>query len=170
MRAAPVGTCFAGDLGQAAGHGALQSAVTHAHPEGIAGGVAVAVAASLHASPRPPTGTAFLRTVLAHVPPGETADRIHLAGDIPATARARAARELGTGRRITAQDTVPFCLWCVAHHSSSFEEALWTAIASAEDGDTICAIVGGIIGVRLPPPNGWIEAREALPTLEVEPR
>lgn len=167
MRAAPAGAWFAGDVHAAVHHGTLQSAVTHAHPDGIAGGVAVAVAASLYVTGRAPSGVDFLRAVLAHVPPGETAVGIRRAMDVPAGALAQAARQLGTGQRISSRDTVPYCLWCVAHHSSSFEEAMWTTISFAADGDTTCAIVGGIIGPRHPPPPAWIEAREPLPTLRL---
>src|SRR5687768_2512396 len=46
MRVAPVGAYFADDLGEAAHQAQLSAAVTHAHPDGQAGAIAVAVAAA----------------------------------------------------------------------------------------------------------------------------
>lgn len=42
------------------------------------------------------------------------------------------------------QDTIPFSIWCAAHHLNNFEESLWKAVSILGDRDTICAIVGGI--------------------------
>jgi ADP-ribosylglycohydrolase len=44
MRVAPLGACFADDLGLVVECAARSAEVTHAHPEAIAGTVAVAVA------------------------------------------------------------------------------------------------------------------------------
>ena len=52
MRVAPLGAWFCDDLSQACAQAELAAAVTHAHPEGIAGAVAVAAAAALAASSR----------------------------------------------------------------------------------------------------------------------
>src|SRR5688500_13163962 len=46
MRAAPIGAWFAGDLDRAAAEAARSAAPTHAHPDGAAGAVAIAVAAA----------------------------------------------------------------------------------------------------------------------------
>jgi ADP-ribosylglycohydrolase len=46
MRAAPIGAYFAGDLTTAAAEARLSAEVTHAHPEGQAGAMAVAAAAA----------------------------------------------------------------------------------------------------------------------------
>jgi ADP-ribosylglycohydrolase len=45
---------------------------------------------------------------------------------------------------MTAQDTVPFAIWCVAHNLYDFENALWKAVSVLGDRDTIGAIVGGM--------------------------
>src|SRR5689334_1362408 len=49
MRVAPLGAWFHADLGAVAEQAALSAEVTHAHPEGIAGAIAVATAAALSA-------------------------------------------------------------------------------------------------------------------------
>src|SRR5687767_1784886 len=46
MRAAPLGAYFADDLTQCVEQARRAAEITHAHPEGIAGGIAVAVAAA----------------------------------------------------------------------------------------------------------------------------
>jgi ADP-ribosylglycohydrolase len=56
-----------------------------------------------------------------------------------------AAALLGNGSLISAQDTVPFALWCAAGHLDDYEEALWTTVSGLGDRDTTCAIAGGIV-------------------------
>lgn len=164
MRAAPIGGFFAGDLERAADQGRLAAAVTHGHPEGQAGAMAVAVAAALAAAPDPPEGDAFLGLAAEHVPPGPTRTRIDAARRIGADELQRAADELGTGQLISAQDTVPFCLWSAAHHLRDFEEAMWWTVSGRGDRDTTCAIVGGIVALSCPEtPADWVASREPLP-------
>ncbi len=75
-----------------------------------------------------------------------------------------AVKQLGTGLRITAMDTVPYCLWCAAHHLGDYEEALWQTVAGLGDRDTTCAIVGGIVALSAGEvPSGWVRRREVLP-------
>ncbi|WP_210408401.1 ADP-ribosylglycohydrolase family protein, partial [Allokutzneria sp. NRRL B-24872] len=51
MRVAPLGAHFADDPARAAMEAALSAEVTHPHPEGVAGAVAVALAAAHAADP-----------------------------------------------------------------------------------------------------------------------
>jgi ADP-ribosylglycohydrolase len=163
MRAAPIGAFFAGDPDRAAANGKKSAEVTHAHVEGQAGAMAVAVAAAIVASYEPPTGAAFLEQVLVHVPNSKTREGIEDATQIPANAHETAISALGTGYRVAAFDTVPYCLWAVAHHSASFETALWTTVAGLGDRDTTCAIVGGIVALVASIPREWLARREPLP-------
>ena len=73
------------------------------------------------------------------------------------------AGELGNGSRITALDTVPFCLWSAAR-TDDFEDALWYTVGVLGDRDTNCAIVGGILAssAEVAIPERWTEAREPL--------
>jgi len=166
MRVAPVGAFFAGDPERAAEEARLSAVVTHAHPEGQAGAVAAAVAASLAARVPRPTGRDFIDEVVRYVPAGLTRQRLLLARDIPAAEHARAAMTLGTGYEVTAQDTVPFCVWVAAHHLDSYEDALWLTAKGRGDCDTTCAIVGGIVSLSADLPPSWLERREPLPPLE----
>lgn len=64
---------------------------------------------------------------------------------------------LGNGMMLTAQDTVPFCLWCAVYYYTSMEEALWTAVSALGDRDTICAIVGGMVSLYVDElPQKWL--------------
>lgn len=170
MRVAPLGAYFADDLDTVVEQAALSAEVTHAHPEGIAGAAAVAVAAA-HAwrlrRSDPPPASDFLAFVLPFVPPGLVADGLRQACALPPSTTVKAAaRVLGSGYNATAPDTVPFALWCAAQHLGDYEEALWLTVAGLGDSDTNCAIVGGIVslftGLDGIPPL-WRSAREPLP-------
>jgi ADP-ribosylglycohydrolase len=171
MRVAPLGAFFADrELDFIAEQAALSAEVTHAHPEGIAGGIAVAVAAAIaarNAGESAPLGRSLIEQVLALTPKGYTHDGIAEALSVPPhTPPVLAARALGNGSRVIAQDTVPFCLWVCACHSHDFVEALWNTVTALGDRDTTCAIVGGIVACqagRNAIPAEWLEKREALP-------
>src|SRR5512133_3292670 len=164
MRAAPIGGYFADDLARAAEEARKSAEVTHAHPEGQAGAMAVSVAAAWVASGGS-TPQELFDAVLAHTPAGETHDRIAKASSIPSTSDVRSVtRVLGNGSRVISQDTVPFVLWCAAHHRGSFEDTLWVTVSGLGDRDTTCAMVGGIIALHADCriPEQWIRSREAL--------
>jgi ADP-ribosylglycohydrolase len=165
MRVAPIGAYFSGDLERTVHEASLSAEVTHAHPEGIAGAVAVAVAACLAAQDQPLSGINFLQALLEFVPASSTKDGISRALDIaPATKISAVVQILGNGGNVSAQDTVPFCLWCAAHHLDNYEEAMWTTVSGLGDRDTTCAIVGGIVALSAKQlPESWLKQREPLP-------
>ncbi len=169
MRVAPVGGYYADDLEQVISQAVNCSEVTHAHPEGIAGGIAVAVAAALAYRLRgtpPPTRQAFIEMILPHVPASEVKSGLRRAGDIQSDHVGHAAEMLGNGKMVSAQDTVPFCLWCAGEYLANFEEAMWQTASALGDMDTNCAIVGGIVALYVGQagiPSAWIQHREPLP-------
>jgi ADP-ribosylglycohydrolase len=172
MRVAPLGAYFADDLDLAVGQARLSAEVTHVHLEGVAGAIAVAVAAAwawrLCGTSPPSRGPEFLDLILTHVPESEVASKIRRARDLtfdrsiwPIVA------VLGNGSRVSAQDTVPFALWCAAQHLDSYEEALWLAASGLGDVDTVCAMVGGIVTGHVGGegiPQIWKNATERLPS------
>jgi ADP-ribosylglycohydrolase len=171
MRVAPVGGYFADNLQLAVENAHRSAEVTHAHPEAIAGAIAVAVAAVLAyrlraASPRP-TRQEFLDLVLPHVPTGDVLAGIQSARDLPpGTPVQDAVQKLGNGSQISAQDTVPFTLWCAGEQLNSYEEAFWLTLSGGGDADTTCAIVGGIVALSTGHdaiPAEWRTRREPLP-------
>src|SRR5262249_46942643 len=144
--------------------------VTHAHPEGVAGAVAVATAAVLAWRRRNdpgPLGREWIEAVRDRVPAGYTRDAIAEALAVPLDAHVlEAAKALGNGSGVTAPDTVPLCLWVAARRSDDFAEALWDTVSALGDRDTTCAIVGGIVALKTGRdgiPGSWLEARETLP-------
>lgn len=165
MRAGPIGAYFAGDVETAATQARLAAEVTHAHPEGQAGAMAVAAAAAWVAGGAVDAAGLF-DAVLDVVPPGETREGIGQASTIGGDTDILTAVSLvGNGLRTLAQDTVPFALWCVRHHLDDYPAALWAAAGAFGDADTLCAIVGGIVAMRdggRGVPEEWRRSRESL--------
>ena len=171
MRVAPIGAFFVESLDDVVEQAERSSVVTHVHTEAIAGALAVAVAAAhafrLRGSSNIPDCPAFLDLVLPFVPTSEVRSGIRKARDMGGYASVQfAASVLGSGTRVSAQDTVPFALWCAAQCLADFEEAMWLTVSGLGDRDTTCAIVGGIVGAHVGVkeiPGDWLQAREALP-------
>lgn len=172
MRVAPLGAYFAemesADYGRVVAEAARSAAVTHAHPEGVAGAIAVAVAAAWaaragHGVPNLPP---MLDEVWEWTPPGAVRDRLAAARDLPpGTTPEGAAAELGSGS--AARQSVPFALWCAGRYSGTFVEAQWAALAGDGDRDTNCAMAGGVVALahgRVPP--AWLAAREPIDAAE----
>lgn len=169
MRIGPLGAYFADDISRVIEQAALATEVTHAHAEGIAGSIATAVAAAeacrLERAER--SSTRLIEQVIAHTPESDVRRGIEKARKIDLNSSTHTAvSELGNGSRITAQDTVPLCVWLAAKHLGHFEDAMWQTAAAGGDRDTNCAIVGGIIGAREDSvlPDNWLRFREPLPT------
>lgn len=163
MRAAPIGAYFYENPERAVVEARKSAQVTHAHIEGQAGAMAVAAAATVQCQAHPILGQQFLQKVLEYLPDSQTKENIQQAVEIPADALDIAVETLGTGQKVAAFDTVPFCLWVVAHHYQDFQTAMWKTVAGLGDRDTTCAIVGGILGVRHHPPESWVLHCEPLP-------
>lgn len=170
MRVTPLGAYFADDFSTAANQGAASAEVTHAHPEGIAGGVAAAVAAAQAAALRGHAvrlpATELIERPLEHVPPSDVRTGLEKALGLLDCSVDEAVAELGNGSRTSAQDTVPFVLWLAATKLDDFEAAAKACVQAGGDMDTTAAIVGGIIGAhhgRDCVPAEWLAAREPLP-------
>jgi hypothetical protein len=101
------------------------------------------------------------------VPDSKVRSKIARARELsPGTPVISAVRVLGNGSYISAQDTVPFALWCAAQHLDNYEEALWLTVRGLGDIDTNCAIVGGIVALSTGVegiPTEWRHNREPLP-------
>lgn len=168
MRVAPLGAWFADEeIATVLAEARASAEVTHAHPEGQAGAMAVAAAAAwlVRTEPdaRDPRG--LLACAAEHTPPGETQQGIFRALALGPVPVAEAARILGNGSKVIAADTVPFALWCAAHHLHDFPGALWAAVSAGGDCDTNCAIVGGLVALATGLsgiPDAWRAAREPL--------
>src|ERR1700733_13465584 len=144
MRAAPIGAYFAPDLDRVRVEALRSAEPTHAHPDGAAGAVAIAIAAALAT-----TGIAnhaLLGEVIRMTPESPTRDKLRRASELPLDFEIQlAGEELGTGCDISSRDTVPFCVWIAARYLDSYEQAVWAATSEIGDSDTNGAIVGGIV-------------------------
>ena len=173
MRVAPLGAYFADDLARCADAARDSALVTHTHPEGVAGTIAVAVAAAmawqLRTVSQSEFTTRFFGEILRLTPESQVRRRILLASQTPAEVPFHdVAKSLGNGSLVTAPDTVPFCIWMAAHHSRDFVEAIGKTITVGGDCDTNAAIVGGIVALsagRTSLPNEWMQARERIQIL-----
>ncbi|GAB3876937.1 ADP-ribosylglycohydrolase family protein [Kibdelosporangium lantanae] len=164
MRVAPLGAYFADDIVAVVKQARLSAEVTHLHPEGVAGAVAVAVAAALAVRTPSVPPTEFLATISEVVPGGQTGKMIKRARRLLGKSVEEAAYELGNGSRVTAQDTVPFTLWVAATYLGDYPGAIKACVRAGGDVDTTCAIVGGIVAAGAGQvPTAWLSAREPLP-------
>lgn len=175
MRVAPVGAYFSvpgsTDFTEVVRQARASSEVTHAHPEGIAGAIAAAVAAAWAVQVADGQGNlpALLDVVHRWVPDGTVRQRIAAARRLPEElSPAEGAHRLGSGTR--ADESVVFSLWCASRFGATFEEALWAALAGDGDRDTNCAIVGAVValshGAGGVPPK-WLRCREALDLIDL---
>jgi len=168
MRVCPIGAYYYDNLPKVKALAVKSAEVTHAHPEAIAGAIAVAVATALATSmkldPSPISPEDFTKAVLAQLPESDTRSRIAKAQTLPYSYHTETLKKvLGNGLNMTAQDTVPFVIWCASHHLNHFGEALWKAVSILGDRDTICAMVGGITvmsATESSVPEVWTEAVE----------
>lgn len=166
MRVAPIGAYFYNDLHRAADEAAKSSVVTHTNGEAIAGAVAVAVAAGYSAQGGGSAEDLF-SVVLALTPDSATRVAIAEASRLPwDTPPEDAARVLGSGQKVLAEDTVPFVIWCAAYHLGCYEEAFWATVAGLGDRDTTCAMVGGIVASSpsVVVPEVWVSSCEPANT------
>jgi ADP-ribosylglycohydrolase len=168
MRAGPIGAYYYGNKRLAAENARLSAEITHAHNEGKAGAIAVAVAACHFASGG--IASDIFDAVLEFVPSSKLKDGIQQAFKIRSVENASiAALQLGSGSKVLAQDTVPFCIWCASRSTEDFKDALWTTVAGLGDRDTTCAIVGSIVASNneIEIPIDWLSAREKFDSFKI---
>jgi ADP-ribosylglycohydrolase len=172
MRIAPLAGYFAEDDENEIAHQARRSAgVTHAHPEGLAGAVAAAVAGAYawrHRNTRADESTkrALFDAVLAQTPRSQVRSGIERAATLGFELSIETVVSLvGNGRQISCQDTVPFCVWVAANHLDDYRTAIIRTVRGGGDIDTNAAIVGGIVALavgREGIPPEWLADREEL--------
>ena len=171
MRVAPLGAYFADDMDQVVEQARRSAVTTHAHPEAVAGAIAIAVGAALAWRSREANeamGRAeFLEATLAYLPESKVREGVEKALRLdPDTTAELAGALLGNGSHTSAMDTVPFVLWSAGGFLNDFEDAMWQTVSGDGDMDTTCAMAGGIVVMRTELsgiPEEWMRRREALP-------
>lgn len=172
MRIAPLAAYFAeDDYAEIARQARLSAGITHAHPEGLAGGVAAAIAGAYawkHRDTRSDDATkrGLFAEVLAHTPRSEVRRGVERAATLDFGLSIEAVVSfVGNGRNISCQDTVPFCVWVAANHLDNYLTAVVQTIRGGGDIDTNAAIVGGIVVQAVGSegiPRRWLADREEL--------
>jgi ADP-ribosylglycohydrolase len=174
MRVAPIGAYFHDDLDRVIEEARLSAVVTHTHPEGVAGAIAIALASAL--AVRIGLGEAservdrFLIPIAERLPKGAVRNRIEVAASLPDNASVQlAVSALGNGIELSAVDTVPLALWVASRRMDNFEEAIWETVSALGDRDTTCAMVGAIVALSdgmESIPIQWRQNREPLPAVD----
>ena len=72
--------------------------------------------------------------ILPLIPESEVAAKVRQARNLQDDITINtAAAILGNGTKVSAQDTVPFALWCAAQHLDNYQEALWLTVSGLGD-------------------------------------
>lgn len=166
MRVAPLGAWFADDVEQTIHQATLSAEVTHTHHEGIVGAVAIALAAGWAARREAEPAEDLIRWVASKIEESEVRKRLEWVSSYPLdTWPFTISSQVGSGLKISAQDTVPYTVWMAAAFLDDYEKALWTAARVGGDIDTTCAIIGGIVALNVGTPalpETWLRCRESL--------
>jgi ADP-ribosylglycohydrolase len=172
MRVCPIGAYYYDDLQKVKALAWKSAEVTHFNLEAITGAIAIALGTALttqmNVENRFLQPLEFIDQILEELPESDTKSKISKSKSLSSDSHIETVkRVLGNGINMTAQDTVPFALWCTAYHLHHFEEALWKAVSILGDRDTICAMVGGMVIMssqtdKIPP--DWIRAVENVET------
>ncbi|CAE7810657.1 unnamed protein product, partial [Symbiodinium microadriaticum] len=153
MRVAPLGAWFADDVEQTIHQATLSAEVTHTHHEGIVGAVAIALAAGWAARREAEPAEDLIRWVASKTEESEVRKRLEWVSSYPLdTWPFTISSQVGSGLKISAQDTVPYTVWMAAAFLDDYEKALWTAARVGGDIDTTCAIIGGIVALNVGTP------------------
>ncbi len=169
MRATPIGVWFRDDFTKLVKQAKLSAQVTHWHHEGQMGAVAVAIATAGAINTRSQNTENAIAEIAQnlrdYLEDSEVKVSVLRALEMRDVKPLEAARELGAGQQILAQDTVPFSIWCALHSLDDFQEAMLCAVEPNGDCDTVAAITGGIITARIGKaglPESWLKHREPL--------
>ena len=159
MRVAPLGAFYPDEV-MVVAQAELQAKVTHDHPEAIAGAVAVALAASTATY-----GAWSWDSIIMETPKSVVQDKLIEAYQMRGATHLEVAGALGNGSQVTAMDTVPYCIWaaCRALGERNFVVSMEQIASVGGDTDTNCAIVAGIIGNKIAPPDEWVQRTEPIP-------
>jgi ADP-ribosylglycohydrolase len=151
-----------------------QSVVTHCHPEGIAGSIAVSLLARwvshMKSQSAEPDKYAwhindeniYDNYLLKYTPKSLVYDGIVKAKNLPLdTPLNKVVETLGNGNNVTCQDTVPLCVFLTIKMlkqggiETMYERAIMETCMCFGDVDTNCAIVGGVVGIISDVPEKW---------------
>ena len=171
MRIPPLGVWFAEDYDTVVKQAKLSAQITHFHPEGIAGAIAVALTSAAAFNTRNLSAqnarSEIHEVVMSNTPKSATKEMITSSFSIGLKKTiAEAVSELGNGANITCVDTVPFVIWNSLRCLDDLKEGMLSSVEAGGDCDTNTAMVAGIITARLGEealPQEWMKKLEKLP-------
>jgi ADP-ribosylglycohydrolase len=191
MRVAPLGAfCFDKTVDDTIRYATLQSEVTHCHPEGIAGSIAVtllsrSISLYNHLRESLPSEKIVKKEnlkdtlydeLLMYVPKGQVWDGIKKSSELPLdTPIGKLIEILGNGTHVTCQDTIPLCVFLTIRAitqydiNEMYEKVIIETCKCFGDVDTNCSIVGGMIGIISPPPEKWVRYCQPMEGLFGQP-
>jgi poly(ADP-ribose) glycohydrolase ARH3 len=150
MRVSPVAVHARGDVAVAASIAARSAVTTHTHELGVAGSMAqaaaISVALTAPASTRPRADEVAKKVIAATGNDVFAAELRRIADLVDARDSERATRALRSD--VSALGSVPAALYCWLA-STSFTEAIRTAIVLGGDTDTVAAMAGALVGAHL---------------------
>jgi len=172
MRVCPIGAYYFDDFQQAKEAATRSAEITHANIEAIAGAIAIAIGTALTTKMKVENCVLqpheFIDAIIAELPDTDKKSKIATSKTVSINYHIETVKSiLGNGSNMTSQDTVPFAIWCAAHHLENFEDALWKAVSILGDRDTICAMVAGMVIMTSKSekvPTEWIAAVEKIET------
>ena len=159
----------------------LQSEVTHCHPEGIAGAIAITtlsyfISFDANNNTRFNTVKDYYDLLLDIVPKGQVWNGIKKASQLSLdTPLGKLIEILGNGTHVTCQDTVPLCVFLTIRALTQYkteemyEKVIIEACKCFGDVDTNCAIIGGMVGIISPVPEKWIRYCQPMEGVLDEP-
>lgn len=170
MRVCPIGAFHFDNLKKVKELSIKSAEITHSNIEAITGAIAIAIGTALTTQMKFDrsilTPIDFIDKILKELPDSDTKSKISKSKSVQYNYHIETVKSiLGNGLNMTAQDTVPFAIWCTAHNLQNFEEALWKAVSILGDRDTICAIVGGMSIMSsddLNIPYSWVNSIESI--------
>jgi ADP-ribosylglycohydrolase len=170
MRVGPLGAFFYDDEKKLIEQAEKSAEVTHFNHEAKVGAVAIALAANLALNLKLKneiiSAEEFIQKIYSALSDSDTKSKIGKSLHVSLSSRMETVTTiLGNGTKLLAQDTVPFAIWCAAHHLYDFEKALWKAVAALGDKDTICAMVGSIVILSADEktiPEEWVSSVEKV--------
>lgn len=169
MRATPIGVWYRDDLPELVKQAKLSAQVTHWHHEGQMGAVAVALATAGAMQTKGETPDKAREVIKQYLETYLEDSEVKLlalrAFEMLDASTTDAAKELGAGQLILAQDTVPFAIWCALKNLDDYQESILCAVEANGDCDTVAAITGGIVTARIGKkglPTNWLKHREPL--------
>ena len=143
MLVAPVGLMFPNDDAQLVEQVEASALVTHAHPLGIDGAIAVAKAVALASQVESFDRVTFFDTIAACVKTEEFQWQLTTARDLPAFS------SVSFGNDIAAQRSCVTAIVCFADSPDDFLGVIARAIGVGGDVDTIAAMAGSVSGAFL---------------------